>query len=78
MVYCNYKGHTENTVTYNYGGHPSDLTGEITFNTDGSGFEIVKEPEVEIVYLRSIRYLYNKYKADFLHQDFKAKISFES
>ena len=78
MVYCNYKSHTESTVTYNYGGHPSDLTGVIVFNVDGSGFEVVKEPEADVVYTRSLRYLYNKYKADFSSRDFKSKISFES
>lgn len=78
MVYGNYIYHTENIVVYSYGGHPSDLSGEIVFNIDGRGFEIVKEPEVEVVYLRSIRYLYSKYKADFLRREFKQKISFES
>ena len=32
MVYCNYKMHTDDTVTYAYGQTISDITGELVFH----------------------------------------------
>lgn len=78
MIFCNYKSENEKTVTYLFGGHPSDITGEIIFAKDGTYFEIAKEPNEEKVYLRSIRNLYDKYKVDFSQNIFGEKISFES
>lgn len=78
MVFCNYITDNKDTVTYAYGGHPSDITGEIVFAKDGSFFEIVKEPEREEVFVRSIKMLYSKYKNAFAKGTFEKKLSFES
>ena len=44
MLYCRLLESDNKTVTYLYGGLPTDLTGIVVFNTDGSGFEIIKKP----------------------------------
>ena len=77
MVYCNYKSHTDNYAVYAYGGEPSDITGEIRFNIDESSFEIIKEPENSIVYVRSLMRLFNKYKKNFSNKEFNEKLSYE-
>ena len=50
MVYCNYKEHTTDTVTYLYGENIGDITGELIFHFgDAEGIEIVREPEKDVV-----------------------------
>ena len=46
MVYCNYKSHTDDTVTYAYGETIDDITGELIFPFGKEeGIEIVRKPE---------------------------------
>lgn len=78
MVCCKFFKLLETTVLYYYGVVPSDMSGMIEFNLDGSGFRIIQEPEEETVHLRSLNLLYRKYKGDFEKGIFKQKISFES
>lgn len=78
MVLCNYKEHTEYSVTYYYGSHTSDITGIITIYLDDGSFEIIKEPADGVVYPRSIRKLISKYWEAFSRREFAEKISFES
>lgn len=77
MVYCDYRQHDENTVTYAYGGETSDISGLVRFDLDGKGFELVKEPEKSVVHTRSLMRLYGKYKSDFSKKNFGKKISYE-
>lgn len=78
MVYCNYKSHTEDTVTYAYGQTIGDITGELIFHFgEEEGIEIVHEPKVHGVIGRQIHSLYGKHREEFKQGIFKEKIAYE-
>lgn len=78
MVYCDYKEHTVDTVTYSYGGDVDDITGIIIFHFKDDMIEIAKEPDVEPAPIRHIKRLYGVQKDNFKKGIFKKKISYES
>lgn len=79
MVYCNYKEHTTDTVTYLYGENIGDITGELIFHFgDAEGIEIVREPEKDVVLRQQIHSLYGKHRKEFKKGIFKEKIAYEA
>jgi len=79
MVYCNYKMHTDDTVTYAYGQTISDITGELVFHFgDNEGIEIIRKPEKHAVIGRQIHSLYGMHREEFKKGIFKEKIAYEA
>lgn len=79
MVYCNYKSHTDDTVTYAYGETIDDITGELIFHFGKEeGIEIVRKPERHGVIGRQIHSLYGMHRKEFKHGIFKEKIAYEA
>lgn len=79
MVYCNYKSHTDNTVTYTYGDTIDDITGELIFHFgEEEGIEIVREPDKYKVIMRQIHSLYGMHRKEFKQGVFKEKIAYEA
>ncbi len=78
MVYCDFKNKTDKSVVYAYGGRTDDITGEFAINLSDLSFEIVKEPENSVVYLRHLMSLFYKYQSDFSNGVFKPKIAYQS
>lgn len=77
MVYCNYKSHTANTVTYTYGGFASDLTGEFTASIPDGKITISKEPERSYASFRHIQKVVNRAMGDFKEGVYPEKLSYE-
>lgn len=77
MVYCDFIRATDSTVVYRYGGLPSDLTGRVSFNRDGSGFTIEKRPEETIAFERHLKSIYGANKKMFKEGKYKNKLSYE-
>ncbi len=79
MVYCNYKSHTNDTVTYAYGQTIGDITGELIFHFgEEEGIEIVHKPKVHAVIGRQIHSLYGMHRKEFKQGIFKEKIAYEA
>ena len=79
MVYCNYKEHTDSTVTYLFGQTIKDITGELIFHFgEQEGIEIVKEPEKHQIIMRQAHSLYKKHREEFRKGIFKEKIAYEA
>ena len=79
MVYCNYKEHTRETVTYAYGENTGDITGVLKFHFgEEEGIEIVKKPEKYPVLIRQIHSLYGIHREEFKNGIFKEKIAYEA
>lgn len=79
MVYCNYKEHTPNTVTYFYGETIDDITGEIVFHFgEKEGIEIIRKPKTHAVVGRQIHSLYGMHRGEFKQGIFKEKIAYEA
>ena len=79
MVYCEYKGHDNQTATYAYGQTIGDMTGELIFHFgEEEGIEIVKKPEKHQVIGRQIHSLYKKHREEFKKGIFKEKIAYEA
>lgn len=79
MVYCEYKSHTDNTVTYAYGETIADITGELIFHFgEEEGIEIVSEPKKHKVITRQIHSLYGMHREEFKRGVFKEKIAYEA
>ena len=76
-IYADYFSDDENSVTYLFGGKTEDLTGLVCFKTDGSGFEVIRNPAESVVVLQSLTSLYNKHKEAFQNRNFNSKISYE-
>lgn len=78
MVYCNYKSHTQDSVTYAYGQTIGDITGEVIFFfKEENGVEVVKKPEKHLVIMRQINSLYRRNRDEFKKGIFKEKIAYE-
>ena len=74
MVYCNYKSHTDDTVTYAYGETIDDITGELIFHFGKEeGIEIVRKPE-----RHGVIELYGMHRKEFKQGIFKEKIAYEA
>lgn len=79
MVYCNYKSHTDDTVTYAYGETIDDITGELIFCFgEKEGIEIIRKPEKYPVRISQIRSVYGKHRKEFEQGIFKEKIAYET
>lgn len=79
MVYCDYKSHTDDTVTYAYGETIRDITGELIFHFgEEEGIEIVNKPERYPVRMGQIHSLYGRHRNEFKHGIFKEKIAYET
>ena len=78
MLYCRLLESDNKTVTYLYGGLPTDLTGIVVFNRDGSGFEIIKKPESTLARIPEIKKIYNVNKDNFRQGLFKEKLAYEN
>ena len=78
LVYCDYKEHTEDSVTYAYGGDYEDITGILVFHFNDDLIEIAKEPNTEPAPMRHIKSLYGTQRENFKKGVFKKKISYES
>lgn len=79
MVYCNYKNHTNDTVTYAYGQTIDDITGELIFHFgEEEGIEIVRKPDKHQVIRRQIYSLYRMHRNEFKQGTFKEKIAYEA
>ena len=79
MVYCNYKSHTDDTVTYVYGENIGDITGELKFHFgEEEGIEIVEEPKKHPVLIIQIHSLYGMHREEFKKGIFKEKIAYEA
>lgn len=78
MVYCNYKSHTQDSVTYAYGQTIGDMTGEVIFFFQKeNGIEVVKKPEKHPVVMRQINSLYRRNRDEFKKGVFKEKLAYE-
>lgn len=79
MVYCNYKEHTQDTVTYFYGETVDDITGELVFHFGKEeGIEIIREPDIHAVIGRQIHSLYGMHRREFKQGIFKERIAYEA
>lgn len=79
MVYCNYKEHTKDTVTYFYGETIDDITGELVFHFGKEeGIEIVRKPDIHAVIGLQIHSLYRMHRREFKQGIFKEKIAYEA
>ena len=77
MVYCKLIEKTIDKALYQYGGLYDDMTGLIEFDIQKDSFEIIKEAENSITFIRHIKSLYNKYREDFKKGIFKEQIAYE-
>ena len=77
MVYCDFIRADNKTVVYRYGGLPSDLTGRVSFNRDGSGFTVDKKPDKTIAFERHLNSIYGANKEMFKEGKFRNKKSYE-
>lgn len=76
MVYCKYIKHNKESATYQYGGSVNNLTGVIVFNFKKDYFEIIQKPEGnDIVFMKHIESLYEKYKNNFREGIFPDKMA---
>ena len=78
MVYCDYIGNTNNTVTYSYGSRVDDITGNVIFDFCDDTIEIINSPKnSEDAPMRHIKRLYTKHRNKFKNKIFNKKISYE-
>ena len=78
LVYCDYKEHTEDSVTYAYGGDFEDITCIFVFFFNDDFIEIAKKTKTEPAPMRHIKSLYGTQRENFKKGVFKKKISYES
>lgn len=77
MVYCKLLSKDTNMVSYAIGALWNDLTGVIKIDSDGRGFEIVKQPKKEAVYPHFINKMLVKYLELFEKGEIPEKMSYE-
>lgn len=77
MIYCRLKSKTEKSASYSIGARTDDITGEIMIMNNGQEYEIIKEPEKEVVYPHFINKMIVKYTKQFAEGKYPEKMSYE-
>lgn len=77
MVYCKLLSKGEKYISYSIGALYDDLTGEIRIDTDGAGYEIIKQPKNEDVHSLFISKMLIKYQPLFSRGEAPEKMSYE-
>lgn len=77
MIYCRLLSKNKKNISYSIGARSNDITGEIRIDSDGSGYEIIKQPEKEEVYPHFINKMLVKYGEMFKKGIIPEKMSYE-
>ena len=78
MVCCILVERNNDSATYHFGGHSSDMTGIVKFYSDGRKPVIVKEPDKYKADLYTLSCLLGKYWSKFSKGVFPEKVAYQA